>query len=104
LRFLGIILRVLRPEVSVYNVYSTNQFQTTFAQGRGEVKSVKSVSRGTVTVNSKEENSEDFIPIWPTYFAWFMTSALFNDSQYRKRNASFLLLMHLLKGFYLYYI
>jgi hypothetical protein len=37
--FLGIILRVLRLEVSVtltlYNVYITNQIQTTFAQ-RGE--------------------------------------------------------------------
>ncbi len=36
MRFLGIILRVLRLEVSVYNVYITNQFQTTFAQGEGE--------------------------------------------------------------------
>ena len=42
LRFLGIILRVLRLEVSVYNVYITNQFKTTFA-GRG---GVESVSRG----------------------------------------------------------
>ena len=35
LRFLGIILRVLRLEVpqSAYNVYITNQFKTTFAQG-----------------------------------------------------------------------
>ncbi len=33
LRFLGIILRVLRLEVSVYNVYITNQFQTIFAGG-----------------------------------------------------------------------
>jgi hypothetical protein len=33
LRFLGIILRVLRFEVSIYNVYITNQFQTTFAHG-----------------------------------------------------------------------
>ncbi len=31
LRFVGIILRILRLEVSVYNVYITNQFQTTFA-------------------------------------------------------------------------
>jgi hypothetical protein len=52
LRFLGIILRVLRLEVSVYNVYITNQFQTTFSKGAG---GVKSVSRGTV--NSKETNS-----------------------------------------------
>jgi hypothetical protein len=35
--FLGIILRIFRLEVSVYNVYitNTNQFQITFAQGRG---------------------------------------------------------------------
>ncbi len=35
LRFLGIILRVLRLEVSIYNVYITNQSQTTFAEGGG---------------------------------------------------------------------
>ncbi len=29
------VLRVLRLEVSMYNVYITNQFQTTFAQGGG---------------------------------------------------------------------
>jgi hypothetical protein len=40
LRFLGIILRVLRLEVSVHNVYITNQFQSTFAQGDGGLKSV----------------------------------------------------------------
>ncbi len=38
LRFLGIILRVFRPEVFVHNVYITNQFQTTFAQGGGGSK------------------------------------------------------------------
>jgi hypothetical protein len=32
LRFLGIIVRVLRLEVSVYNFYITKQFQTPFAQ------------------------------------------------------------------------
>jgi hypothetical protein len=32
-RFLGNFLRILRLEVSVYNFYITNQFQTTFAQG-----------------------------------------------------------------------
>ncbi len=46
LRFLGIILEVLRLEVSVYSVYITNQFQTTFAQG-GLVE---------VNVNVKVEN------------------------------------------------
>ncbi len=38
LGFLGIILGVLRLKVSVYNVYMTNQFQTTFAQGGGGSK------------------------------------------------------------------
>jgi hypothetical protein len=42
---------VLRLEVSVYNVYITNQFKTTLTPGVG---GVKSVSGGTV--NSKEEN------------------------------------------------
>ncbi len=52
LRFLGIILRVLSLEVSVNNVYITNQLQTTiFAQeGRGVKLGVE------MTVNSKEEN------------------------------------------------
>jgi hypothetical protein len=35
LKFLGIILRVLRLEVSVYNVYITNQFKTTFSRWGG---------------------------------------------------------------------
>ncbi len=39
LMFRGIILRVLGLEVSIYNVYIPNQFQTTFAQVGG-VKSV----------------------------------------------------------------
>ncbi len=53
LRFLGIILRVDRLEVSVYNVYITNQFQTTFLLKGGE--GVKSLSRGDYEMNSKEE-------------------------------------------------
>ncbi len=32
---LGIIVRVLRLQVSEYNVYITNQFQTTFFRGGG---------------------------------------------------------------------
>ncbi len=36
--FLGIILRVLKLEVFVYNVYITKQFQTTFARGGGVKK------------------------------------------------------------------
>ncbi len=51
LRFLGIILRVLRLEVSICNVYITNQFQTTFAGGSAV---------GRVTMISKVENSSDF--------------------------------------------
>ncbi len=39
LRFLGIILRVLRLEVSVYNVYITDQFSTYFcSRGAGRSK------------------------------------------------------------------
>jgi hypothetical protein len=34
-QFLGIILRIVRLEVSIYDVYITNQFQTTFAHGGG---------------------------------------------------------------------
>jgi hypothetical protein len=53
LRFLGIILRVLRLEAFVYNVDIINQFKTTFAQrGGGGVNSLVEV-----TVNIKEENS-----------------------------------------------
>jgi hypothetical protein len=44
LKLQGLILRVLRLEVTVYNVYITNLFQTTFAVG-GSGR-VKSVSRG----------------------------------------------------------
>jgi hypothetical protein len=51
------ILRVIRLEVSLSNVYITNPLQTTYAQGRGGVKSISKV-----TVNSTEENSEDFCP------------------------------------------
>jgi hypothetical protein len=37
----GLIISVLRLEVSVYNVFITTQFQTTFAQGGGGSKSVR---------------------------------------------------------------
>jgi hypothetical protein len=47
---LGKILGVIRLEVSVYNVYIKNLFQTTVVQ------------KGEVTVNSKEENSQDYRP------------------------------------------
>jgi hypothetical protein len=33
------MLRVLRLEVAVYNVYITDQFQTTFAKGGGGIHS-----------------------------------------------------------------
>jgi hypothetical protein len=35
MRFLGIIMRVLRLEVSAYNVYITSPFKTTFDGGWG---------------------------------------------------------------------
>jgi hypothetical protein len=60
LRFLCIILRVLRLEVSVYTVFTiTNQFQTPLAQGGGGGVKNRLVQ---VTVNSNEENSYDFCP------------------------------------------
>jgi hypothetical protein len=43
--FLGIILRVLRLEVSVYNVFITKQYQPSFAWGGGGGVGVKSISR-----------------------------------------------------------
>jgi hypothetical protein len=54
LKFLGFILGVLRLEVSVYNVHSTNQFKTTLIKGGGG-RGGKSVEE--VTVYRKEENS-----------------------------------------------
>jgi hypothetical protein len=48
LGFLGMILRVLRLEFSVYNFYITTQFQTTFARGGDPLVQM--------TLNSKEEN------------------------------------------------
>ncbi len=36
LRLLGIIMRVFRLKVSLYNAYFSHQSQTTFAQGEGE--------------------------------------------------------------------
>jgi hypothetical protein len=47
LRFMGIIMRVLRLEVSIYNDYIINQFQTTFGwDGGGGVKSVDCEQQG----------------------------------------------------------
>jgi hypothetical protein len=51
---------LLRLEVSVYNVYITNQFQTTFAQEGGEGGGWSKIRKETVS--SKEENSQDFCP------------------------------------------
>ncbi len=47
LRFVGMILWVLRFEVSVYSVYITDQFQTTFFSGGGGGGSLKpGIARG----------------------------------------------------------
>ncbi len=56
LRFLGIILKVLRLEVSLYNVYITKQFQSFFAQG---VEGGKSVGE----VTARRKTLETFVPI-----------------------------------------
>jgi hypothetical protein len=52
------MLRVLRLEVSVYNAYITNKFQTTFAQRGDRVKFENSLVE--VTVSSKEETLKIF--------------------------------------------
>ncbi len=44
LMFLGIILRVLRLAISVYNVYITNRSLTNFARGGGGVNLVVEVT------------------------------------------------------------
>jgi hypothetical protein len=49
---MGIILTVLRLEVSVYKVYITNQFQTIFAQGGG----------GGSVCNSKKNRKKNIFP------------------------------------------
>jgi hypothetical protein len=61
--FLGIILRVLRLEVSVYNVYITNQFKPLLLGGGGG--GWNSLVEGTV--NSKDERllSQSRPRIWP---------------------------------------
>ncbi len=58
MRFLGIILRVPRLEVSVYNFlhYKYKPILNHYCSGGGGVPLIK------MTVNSKEENSEDFCP------------------------------------------
>ncbi len=56
LRFLSIILRVLRLEISVYNVYIADHF----CSGGGGGWVVNPLVYGTV--NSKEKNSSDFCP------------------------------------------
>ena len=54
----SIILRVLRLEVFVYNFYITDLFQAIFAQGGGGEENLLV----EMTVNSKEENSQDICP------------------------------------------
>ncbi len=60
------ILRFLGLEVSVYNVYITNQCLVTFAQN----------PLVEVTVNSKEENPEDMCTNYVQEFAlcWISTT------------------------------
>ncbi len=54
--------------VSIYNVYITNQFQTTFAPGVGA--GVKSVSG--CDYSSNEENSQEFFPNYVQEFdLWY---------------------------------
>jgi hypothetical protein len=74
MKFLSIILRVIRLEVSVYNVYITKQFQTTFARGGGGGGVVNPLEE--VTVNSKEENS--YCPSYVQEFGlWSLTLQIY---------------------------
>jgi hypothetical protein len=64
-------LRVLRLEVSLYNVYISNQFQPLFFKGgRGGGGYNLLVE---VTVNSKEENSKGFCPNYILEFGLWNT-------------------------------
>jgi hypothetical protein len=74
LRFLGIILRIIILEVSVNNVYIKNQFQTTYAGGGGN-------PLVEVTVNSKEENSEDLCPKYVQEFGLSFLSGVGGGKQ-----------------------
>ncbi len=58
LRFLGLILRVLRLEVSINNVTLQTSFKPLCSRGEGGVKSLVEV-----TVNKMEENLKTFVPI-----------------------------------------
>ncbi len=62
MRVSGYNIETSRLEVSVYNVYITNQFQTNFAwAGVGGGWGEKSIV--DVTVNSKKETLKTFVPI-----------------------------------------
>jgi hypothetical protein len=85
LRFLGILLRVVKLEVSKQNVYITNQFQTTFVQwgvggGEGLNLLVEVTLRTFVSITSKNsvsksENSQYYAQK-PQRNCTFMNSAL----------------------------
>jgi hypothetical protein len=62
--FLGIILRVPRLVVYIYQFFVTNQLKITFAQGEREEKN----PLVEMTLNSKEENSEDCCPYYVQEF------------------------------------
>ncbi len=61
-------LKVFRLEV-LYTMFT--QLQTTFAQGDGEQNPLVEV-----TVNSKEENSEDFCPNYVQEFGFWAGSVV----------------------------
>jgi hypothetical protein len=70
LRFLGIILRVIRLEVFLYDVYITNQFQTNFAHGVGGGGS-KTISRG----DCEKQGGKLFCPNYVQEFGlWSLVS------------------------------
>jgi hypothetical protein len=82
LRFLGIILRVLRLEVSVCNVCITKKFQTTFVRGGGGDPSAE------MTVNSNGEHSKTLVPITSKNPASGLHDAAFVKTARRSNHSS----------------
>ncbi len=80
---LGIILRVLKLEVSVYNVYEyiTNQFPNTFAGGGGG--GAVNLSRVRIARSKTLKNFENFVWISSKNSASGLTSWSFNGKAFQ---------------------
>jgi hypothetical protein len=72
LRFLGIIMRILRLQVSVHNV--NINFKTLVVKGRRELNPFVEL-----TENSKEENSLDLCPNYVQEFGLSITTEMWTQ-------------------------